>query len=121
MKGAAKVGVRVRHTLAVVYDDHPDWPNLCNEDCPQLRKSYGYPYVVCGVFGDLRALHTPGKSRYARDTRCIQLGPIYRCKRKQICVPQNAAFVDGCGWQGPRPAQGVCPSCGSTILREVKT
>lgn len=120
MKGATKVGVWVHHTLAVVYDDHPDWPNLCNEDCPQLRRSYGYPYVVCGVFGDLRALHTPGKSRYARDERCIQLGPIYRCKRRKN-PPGDGGIVDGCGWQGPRPRDEACPSCGSTMLREVKT
>ena len=109
-----------RYRVPIVYEDHPDWPLLCSFECPQLRlhQSVG---LHCVVFGDLRIKRTPGVTRYARAEACIQLGPHYRCKHKQICVPQNAAFVDGCGWQGILPLDGKCPSCGSTILREVKT
>lgn len=120
MKGATKVSALSRCHVPIVYEDHPAWPLLCSHECPQLRSGRNYGQS-CVVFGDLQIKRTPGSMHYVRAGACIQLGPQYRCKHKQICVPQNAKFVDGCGWQGTLPRDGKCPSCGSTILREVKT
>lgn len=44
---------------------------------------------------------------------------VVRCKRIKK-PPGDGGVVDGCGWQGHAPQSGACPSCGSTLLREVK-
>lgn len=46
--------------------------------------------------------------------------PIWRCKRRKN-QPGDGGIVDGCGWQGPAPASGRCPECGSPYARPLNT
>ena len=114
MKGATTITAHIRPRLAIVYDEYMTRPQACSEVCISFNKRDG----TCDLFGRLKPQRLPGRTRYSRDEACINLAPIMRCKHHKK-PPGDGGIVDGCGWQGPKPVKGCCPSCGSTILRKV--